>query len=110
MVISLGGGKEQPMQDLEETGEHLISGMGELHLEIITGRIKRDKHVEITTSKPIVVYRETVTQTAGPDGQKKARARVGSLSRIQQTWLMLPSKPPARKRWARSGRIDCGWS
>ncbi len=46
----------------EETGEHLISGMGELHLEIITGRIKRDKGVEIITSEPIVVYRETVTQ------------------------------------------------
>ncbi|MCX6691551.1 MAG: elongation factor EF-2 [Methanoregula sp.] len=45
----------------EETGEHLISGMGELHLEIITGRIKRDKGVEIVTSEPIVVYRETVT-------------------------------------------------
>ncbi|PKL64403.1 MAG: elongation factor EF-2 [Methanomicrobiales archaeon HGW-Methanomicrobiales-3] len=45
----------------EETGEHLISGMGELHLEIITGRIKRDKGVEIVTSPPIVVYRETVT-------------------------------------------------
>ncbi len=50
----------------EETGEHLISGMGELHLEIITGRIKRDKGVEIVTSQPIVVYRETVTQIAGP--------------------------------------------
>jgi len=50
----------------EETGEHLISGMGELHLEIITGRIKRDKGVEIITSEPIVVYRETVT-TALPD-------------------------------------------
>jgi elongation factor 2 len=46
----------------EETGEHLISGMGELHLEIITGRIKRDKGVEIVTSEPIVVYRETVIQ------------------------------------------------
>jgi len=46
----------------EETGEHLISGMGELHLEIITGRIKRDKGVEIITSEPIVVYRETATQ------------------------------------------------
>jgi elongation factor 2 len=44
----------------EETGEHLISGMGELHLEIITGRIKRDKNVEIVTSEPIVVYRETI--------------------------------------------------
>ena len=36
--------------------------MGELHLEIITGRIKRDKGVEIVTSEPIVVYRETVVQ------------------------------------------------
>nr|WP_319539757.1 elongation factor EF-2 [uncultured Methanospirillum sp.] len=44
----------------EETGEHLIAGMGELHLEIITGRIKRDKNVEIVTSEPIVVYRETI--------------------------------------------------
>ncbi|UUX93580.1 elongation factor EF-2 [Methanoplanus endosymbiosus] len=50
----------------EETGEHLISGMGELHLEIITGRIARDKGVEIVTSPPIVVYRETVTGRAGP--------------------------------------------
>ncbi|MCC7566394.1 MAG: elongation factor EF-2 [Methanomicrobiaceae archaeon] len=50
----------------EETGEHLISGMGELHLEIVTGRIKRDKGVEIITSPPIVVYRETVTGRAGP--------------------------------------------
>jgi elongation factor 2 len=50
----------------EETGEHLISGMGELHLDIITGRIKRDKGVEIVTSPPIVVYRETPTQKAGP--------------------------------------------
>lgn len=50
----------------EETGEHLISGMGELHLEIITGRIKRDKGVDIVTSEPIVVYRETATKKAGP--------------------------------------------
>ncbi|QYZ79191.1 elongation factor EF-2 [Methanofollis formosanus] len=50
----------------EETGEHLISGMGELHLEIITGRIARDKGVEIVTSPPIVVYRETASQKAGP--------------------------------------------
>jgi elongation factor 2 len=50
----------------EETGEHLISGMGELHLEIITYRIEHDKNVPIETSKPIVVYREAIQTTAGP--------------------------------------------
>jgi len=50
----------------EETGEHLMSGMGELHLEVIGHRIERDKGVEITTSPPIVVYRETVQKQAGP--------------------------------------------
>ena len=44
----------------EETGQHLISGMGELHLEIITYRIREDKGVDIEISEPIVVYRETV--------------------------------------------------
>ena len=46
----------------QETGEHLIAGMGELHLEVVTGRITRDKGVDIVTSPPIVVYRETVAQ------------------------------------------------
>lgn len=46
----------------EETGQHLISGMGELHLEIITNRIKTEKNVDIVTSPPIVVYRETVSR------------------------------------------------
>ncbi len=43
----------------EETGEHLVSGMGELHLEVIGVRIN-NKGVDINTSEPIVVYRETV--------------------------------------------------
>ena len=50
----------------EETGEHLMSGMGELHLEVIGHRIERDKGVEITTSPPLVVYRETIQKHAGP--------------------------------------------
>lgn len=56
-------GKEDPTLQItldEETGEHLMAGMGELHLEVIAHRIERDKNVEITTSKPIVVYRETI--------------------------------------------------
>ena len=44
----------------EETGQTIISGMGELHLEIIIGRIKREFFVETNHGKPQVVYRETV--------------------------------------------------
>lgn len=44
----------------EETGENLISGMGELHLEIIENRIKTEKGVNVRAGNPIVVYRESV--------------------------------------------------
>ncbi len=50
----------------QETGEHLISGMGELHLEIIETKLKDDFMVPITTSEPIVVYHETIEKEAGP--------------------------------------------
>lgn len=46
----------------EETGEHLMSGMGELHLEVIENRIREEKGVDIKASPPIVVFRETVTK------------------------------------------------
>ncbi len=46
----------------QETGENLISGMGELHLEITEYRIKNDYKVDIITSEPIVVYRESVAK------------------------------------------------
>ena len=61
--------KEDPMIRVEineETGEHLVSGMGELHLEIITYRIEHDEGIPIIASPPIVVYRETVEGHAGP--------------------------------------------
>ncbi|MHC1579497.1 MAG: elongation factor EF-2, partial [Candidatus Alkanophagales archaeon] len=61
--------KEDPTVRIElneETGEHLISGMGELHLEIITHRINVDENIPIIVSPPIVVYRETVQGSAGP--------------------------------------------
>ena len=44
----------------EETGQLLISGMGELHLEIILDRLKREYNVEVQTGKPQVVYKETI--------------------------------------------------
>ncbi len=46
----------------EETGENLMSGMGELHLEIIENRIITEKGVEVKTSAPIVVFRESITK------------------------------------------------
>ena len=58
-------GKEDPSVKIEinqETGENLISGMGELHLEIIEGRIKEEKGLAVKTGPPIVVYRETVAR------------------------------------------------
>ena len=61
--------KEDPMIRVEineETGEHLVSGMGELHLEIITYRIEHDEGIPIIASPPLVVYRETVGGHAGP--------------------------------------------
>ncbi len=58
-------GKEDPTIQIEideETGEHLMHGMGELHLEVIENRIKTEKGVDVSTSPPIVVYRETITK------------------------------------------------
>ena len=46
----------------EQTGESLVSGMGELHLEIIENRIRTEKNLDVKTSNPIVVYHETVTK------------------------------------------------
>jgi elongation factor 2 len=45
----------------EDTGEHLVSGQGELHLEVITQRIERKRGIPVTTGEPIVVYREAPT-------------------------------------------------
>lgn len=50
----------------QETGEHLLSGMGELHLEITEYRIINEYGVDITSSEPIVVYREAVEGKGGP--------------------------------------------
>ena len=55
--------KEDPSIKIEineQTGESLMSGMGELHLEIIENRIKTEKGLDVKTSEPIIVYRETI--------------------------------------------------
>ncbi|MBI2575908.1 elongation factor EF-2 [Candidatus Woesearchaeota archaeon] len=58
-------GREDPsivIEINEETGENLLSGMGELHLEIIENRIITEKGVEVLTSQPVVVFRESITK------------------------------------------------
>lgn len=50
----------------QETGEHLMSGMGELHLEITEYRIREEHGIDIRVSEPIVVYRETVKGHSSP--------------------------------------------
>ncbi len=53
----------------EETGQTIISGMGELHLEIIIDRIRREFKVEANTGAPQIAYRETITKAAGGEGK-----------------------------------------
>ncbi len=53
----------------EETGQTIISGMGELHLEIIVDRLLREFKVEASVGKPQVAYRETVTKKAKAEGK-----------------------------------------
>ncbi len=53
----------------EETGQTIISGMGELHLEVIVDRLLREFHVDANVGKPEVAYRETVSRPAQAQGK-----------------------------------------
>ncbi|MFA6271827.1 MAG: elongation factor G [Patescibacteria group bacterium] len=53
----------------EETGQTLISGMGELHLEVIVDRMRREFKVEANVGKPLVAYKETIKGTANGEGK-----------------------------------------
>ena len=59
-------GEEDPtfkVETDEQTGQTIISGMGELHLEVLVDRMKREFKVDATVGKPQVAYRETITKT-----------------------------------------------
>ena len=53
----------------QETGQTIIAGMGELHLEVIVDRMLREFHVEANVGKPQVAYRETITKTVKKQGK-----------------------------------------
>jgi elongation factor G len=66
-----------------ESGQTVIKGMGELHLEIIVDRMKREYKVEATVGAPQVAYRETITKTAQIDyTHKKQSGGAGQFARV----------------------------
>ncbi len=66
-----------------ETGETIISGMGELHLEVYIERMKREYNAEVTVGQPQVAYRETITQRADFDyTHKKQTGGAGQYGRV----------------------------
>src|ERR1700754_2805923 len=68
----------------QETGQTIIAGMGELHLEIIVDRMKREFGVEANVGKPQVAYRETITQTAsGKEIFKKQTGGRGQFGHVE---------------------------
>jgi elongation factor G len=67
----------------EETGDTIISGMGELHLEVYIERMRREYQAEVDTSPPRVAYRETITRKAEFDYiHKKQTGGAGQFGRI----------------------------
>lgn len=85
----------------EETGENLIHGMGELHLEIIENRIITEKGVEVKTSPPIVVYRETITK-ASPEAEGK------SPNKHNRLLFMVEPLDPVIAEGIKDGRLPTG--
>lgn len=71
----------------EETGQTLINGMGELHLEILVDRMKREFKVEANVGKPQVAYRETITQVVNSEG--KFVKQSGGRGKYGHVWVEL---------------------
>jgi elongation factor G len=71
----------------EETGQTKIAGMGELHLEIIVDRLKREYAVETNVGKPQVAYRETITKQVEQEG--KYVKQTGGRGQYGHVWIRL---------------------
>lgn len=74
-----------------ETGQTVLSGMGELHLDIIVDRLKREFNVECNKGKPQVAYRETITCTADCEG--KYIKQSGGRGQYGHVWVKFEPNP-----------------
>ena len=78
----------------EETGQTIISGMGELHLEIIVDRLMREFKVEANVGKPQVAYRETISKKVKVEG--KFVRQSGGRGQFGHVWLELEPQEPGK--------------
>ena len=76
----------------EETAQTIISGMGELHLDIIVDRMKREFGVEANVGKPQVAYRETIRSSVEQEG--KFVRQSGGRGQYGHVWLRIEPLPP----------------
>jgi len=89
----------------EESGQTVIGGMGELHLDVIVDRLKREHKVEVNTGKPQVAYRETIFATAEGEGLFKKQS--GGRGQYGHVVLRL-EKLPEEKNYEFVSEIKCG--
>lgn len=91
MAVALGKlAAEDPsfrVESDEETGQTIISGMGELHLDILVDRMKREFSVDCNVGKPQVAYRETIRQAVEVEG--KFVRQSGGRGQFGHVWLKL---------------------
>jgi len=73
-----------------ETGQTIIAGMGELHLEVLVDRMKREFKVEATTGKPQVAYKETISKIS--EGEGKYIRQTGGHGQYGHCWLRIEPK------------------
>jgi elongation factor G len=78
----------------EETGQTIIAGMGELHLDIIVDRMKREFKVEANVGKPQVAYRETIRKKAEVEG--KFIRQTGGRGQYGHVWLTVEPQEPGK--------------
>jgi elongation factor G len=78
----------------EETGQTIMRGMGELHLEILVDRMLREFKVEANVGKPQVAYRETITRPVESEGRYVRQT--GGRGQYGHCWLRLIPQPPGK--------------